>query len=51
MINTYNTQGPGTTGKSGGLGTIFTLAIVGLALYFGYKYLIKPQTPPPSKQG
>jgi hypothetical protein len=42
MISDYNTNAPGTSGKSGGgLGNLFTIAVVGLVLYLGYKYIIK----------
>lgn len=40
MINNYNTNN--ASGKSGGgLGNLFTYAVIGLVLYLAYKYVIK----------
>jgi|688.fasta_scaffold2867787_1 hypothetical protein len=42
MISEYNTSSNGSTpGKSGGMDLILKVAIVGVVLYFGYKYLIQ----------
>ena len=42
MINNYNTNNASASGKSGGgLGNLFTYAVIGLVLYLGSKYVIK----------
>jgi len=43
MISEFNTNAPGSnnSGSSTGMSTILKLAILGVALYIGYKYLIK----------
>lgn len=45
MITEFNTNTPGSsTGKTGGMGNLLTIAVIGIALYMGYKYLIKKPT-------
>jgi len=42
MISEFNTTTPGTTNSSStGMSMILKLAIIGIGMYLGYKYLIK----------